>query len=84
MKKMKYWILIALAVVIVGGLSAVTLDHQLKASDGDGTSTAAEQQAEAQVQETVVEIAVPAVVEEPAPVVEEPKAEEPAPVVEEP
>ncbi len=89
--QLKRLLTIVLTVALVFSLAYVSWDHQLRASDGDGSVTAAEQQQQAEQTLAPVEVIVPPaeepapapVVEEaaPAPVVEEPA---PAPVVEEP
>ena len=45
-KHMKRWIALALAIAVVAGARYFSAERQLKASEGDGTTTAAEQQAE--------------------------------------
>ncbi len=87
--QLKRLLTVVLTVALVVSLAYVSWDHHLRASDGDGSVTAAQQQEQAEQTLAPVEVIVPPmeepVVEEPAaeePVVEEPAAEEP--VVEEP
>ena len=67
-KHMKRWIALALAIAGVAGARYFSAERQLKASEGDGTTTAAEQQAEVKEETKPVEVIVPARVEEEKPV----------------
>lgn len=78
----KRWIIIAFALALVIGLTTLTVDYRLKASEDDGTTTASEQQEAAVRESEPVEIIVPAR-EEPSPA-EEPSSESEPEVSEEP
>lgn len=67
---MKRWFAALLSVIVVGSMCYLSYDYQLKASEGDGTSTAIEQQHSVEEASKPVEVVVPA---KPA---EEPKQEE--------
>lgn len=82
--EMKRFVLALMAVVVVGSMCYLSFDHELTASESDGSTTAVEQQQAVEEAEKPVEVVVPAKEEpeaaEPAaePAKEEPKAAEPA------
>ena len=65
---MKRWFAALLSVIVVGSMCYLSYDYQLKASEGDGTSTAIEQQHSVEEASKPVEVVVPAKpAEEPKP-----------------
>lgn len=56
----KRWLASVLAVVIVGGMCYLSFDYRLTASEGDGSSTAVEQQQAVEAAAKPVEVIVPA------------------------
>lgn len=56
----KRWLASVLAVVIVGGMCYLSFDYRLTASEGDGSSTAVEQQQAVEEAAKPVEVIVPA------------------------
>lgn len=69
----KRWLASVLAVVIVGGMCYLSFDYRLTASEGDGSSTAVEQQQAVEEAAKPVEVIVPA-----KPAAEAPAPEKPA------
>lgn len=78
----KRWLASVLAVVIVGGMCYLSFDYRLTASEGDGSSTAVEQQQAVEDAVKPVEVIVPAKPAAEAPAekaAEQPAAETQAP-----
>lgn len=78
----KRWLASVLAVVIVGGMCYLSFDYRLTASEGDGSSTAVEQQQAVEEAAKPVEVIVPAKPAAEAPAekaAEQPAAETQAP-----